>query len=403
MTQASPEIGHAGGHAQPLRGSAILDEPPHVPAVWGHGADVLWAEGEPLIIAGPPGVGKTTLAQQVTLDRCGVARDLEVLGYLVTPAAGRVLYVAADRPRQAMRSMRRMVRPDQRRELDERLAIWPGPFWPFSSTKELLELLRVESISTVVLDSIKDVASGDPGDPNVGSAFNRTIQAVIASGVEVLALHHNRKAQEGNRHPRKRDDLYGSQWIAAGVGSVLYLVGEAGDATVELRHLKKPAGEVGPLTIVHDHDAGISRVLEGTTVAGILEAASADGITVKAAAAQLFATDNPDRNQVEKARRKLDAIERSGGAAKVEATEPGASAVYRRVTPVTPAVTPSREPSRVSTNGLSSSHATVTHPHGPGSDRPSSPKGGGRDPIRDGEDKLVDAIREVFGTTEVEA
>ena len=53
-----------------LDGAAFaLDAPTHVEAVWGDGSRVLWAQGEPLMIAGPDGVGKTTIGQQLTLAR----------------------------------------------------------------------------------------------------------------------------------------------------------------------------------------------------------------------------------------------------------------------------------------------------------------------------------------------
>ena len=44
----------------------ILDIPTTIPALWGEGNDVLWAEGESLMIAGPMGLGKTTLAGLLT-------------------------------------------------------------------------------------------------------------------------------------------------------------------------------------------------------------------------------------------------------------------------------------------------------------------------------------------------
>ena len=44
------------------------------------------------------------------------------------------------------------------------------------------------------------------------------------------------------------------------------------------------------------------------------------GLIVKDAARYIFETDNPDRNQVEKARRRLDALVRDG---RLLATEPG--------------------------------------------------------------------------------
>ena len=50
-----------------LGGDFILDEPQIIPAVWGTGERVLWAEGEGIMLTGHQGVGKTTVAQQLVL------------------------------------------------------------------------------------------------------------------------------------------------------------------------------------------------------------------------------------------------------------------------------------------------------------------------------------------------
>ena len=241
-------------------GAIILDAPERIPAIWGRDHDVLWSEGEPLILAGPPGVGKTTLAQQLALARCRVTFP-NVLGYPVAPATSRTLYVAADRPQQALRSMRRMVSPDQRERLDEALVVWTGPFDALADREHTLAMFRQQEIGTVIFDSVKDVA-GDVSGGELGAELNRTMQLLVSAGIEVAALHHNRKGQEGNRRPKRLDDLYGSQWIAAGAGSVVYLWGEAGDREVELLHLKQPDNVVGPLNVVHDHRTGTSTVAE---------------------------------------------------------------------------------------------------------------------------------------------
>src|SRR5690606_17135093 len=64
-------------------GSFFLEVPETPAAVWGHGGDVLWAEGEALLIAAPQGVGKTTLAHQLIRARLGLQES--VLGLPVTP------------------------------------------------------------------------------------------------------------------------------------------------------------------------------------------------------------------------------------------------------------------------------------------------------------------------------
>jgi hypothetical protein len=74
----------------------VLDAPTTVPCIWGRGDEVIWAGGESLTIAGPPGVGKTTLSGQLVRARLGLLGTL--LGYPVEPTSGRVLYLAMDRP-----------------------------------------------------------------------------------------------------------------------------------------------------------------------------------------------------------------------------------------------------------------------------------------------------------------
>lgn len=90
----------------------------------------------------------------------------DVLGLPVKPAEGKILYIAADRPRQIARSLRRMVREDQRAELDDRLVIRKGPL-PFNLLREPMKLAAfVQSFGCVevVIDSLKDIAPGLASD-----------------------------------------------------------------------------------------------------------------------------------------------------------------------------------------------------------------------------------------------
>jgi replicative DNA helicase len=227
-----------------------------------------------------------------------------------------VLYVAADRPEQVRRSLHRLVRPEDRAELDARLSFWPGPL-PHDLARRptiLAEMARDQDADTVIVDSLKDVAV-KLTDDEVGALVNRAFQEVIAAEVELLGLHHQRKEQRGGGKPKGLADVYGSGWITAGCGSVLLLWGEPGDAAVELCHLKQAAAEVGPFQVIHDGHAGSSSVEEHADTYTLLRDAPA-GLTAVALAAEVHGTPSPTRNQVEKARRQLDGLVRSGRATK---------------------------------------------------------------------------------------
>lgn len=291
-------------------GEFILDQPDRVPAIWGDGKAVLWAEGEALTLCGPPGVGKTTVAGQLVRSRL---LGGEVLGYTVVPTGSRVLYLAMDRPRQIARALKRNLGDLDRETLDARLAVWQGP--PLEDIakhpEELLRLAREAGADTVIVDSIKDAAVG-LSDDEVGAGYNRARQGCMAAGIELLELHHMTKRGANGATPTALADLYGSTWIGAGAGSVVLLWGSAGDPIVALRHLKPPLEEVGPLQVIHDHDAGTSEVWRDADPLALLKAAGAAGLTAKGLTEALLDTDSPTKADIEKSRRKLEKLAQSG-------------------------------------------------------------------------------------------
>jgi len=258
-----------------LGGDAILDLPEHVEAVWGTGGQVLWARGEALWIAGGIGTGKTTIAGQVVLHGIGV-RAGPFLGHPLALPDGVVGYVAADRPSQILRSFRRMISEADRDAVNDRLDIWRGAL-PFAldsaKTGELADFVGARGWSTLVLDSLKDLCTGTTDD-EAGLRINAQLQECLVRGVEVLVLHHQRKATEGNRRPKKLDDVYGSRWLTAGAGSVLSLWGEPGGATVEMTHLKQPVEDAGPLALAHDHATGTTTAEGAITIAAVAGSAA---------------------------------------------------------------------------------------------------------------------------------
>lgn len=284
----------------------LFDTPDAVDALWGMGTRVLWAAGEALTITGSPGVGKTSVAAQVIGASLGLRS--EVLGLPVTECS-RVLYLAMDRPRQAKRNLRRFFSAEQRAAFAGRLVVWEGPpFTDFAVDSdaflELCAAAGLEPGDRVVVDSIKDAAVGLSED-RVGAEYNRSRQKVLRAGVDVLELHHMVK-KAGDGPPRSLADVYGSQHLTAGAGSVVLLHGVAGDPVVTLLHLKQPSDDVGPLIVTHATD-GTSTVNAGETdVAGLVAAMGKAGATVTDIAVLLFDKRDPSRGDIEKTRRRLN-------------------------------------------------------------------------------------------------
>lgn len=300
----------------------ILDIPNEIPTIWGTGGDVLWMAGESLMIAGPMGLGKTTLAGQLMRAQLGIG-DLAVLGYPVTPTAGKILYLAMDRPEQARRALARQFRPEHRDILADKLIVWQGPP-PADVAKNpglLLWLAEKAGADIVYIDSVKDAAVGLSED-EVGAGYNRARQKLIASGRQVCELHHTTKRGAGGGPPKDVADIYGSTWITNGTGSILLLSGQPGDPIVRMLHARQPMNEVGPYHLSHDQQTGEITVLLEGGLREMLFDAGPDGLSARDAAIALFADGDesysPPRADVERARRRLDALVEDGLASRAD-------------------------------------------------------------------------------------
>lgn len=285
----------------------ILDRPEGIPAIWGSGNEVLWAQGETLMIAGPQGLGKTTLAGQLLRALIGLG-DPKVLGLPVS-LADHVLYLAMDRPSQITRAHGRIFTEHDRDTMARKLSVHRGPP-PYDMAKRpdlLAEMCKDAGADVVIVDSLKDAAI-KLSDDETGAAYNRARQFALESGVQIVELHHTIKRGPDGGKVSGINDIYGSTWLTSGCGSVILLTGNPGDPIVGMKHLKQPADEVGPLKLNHDQTRGLMTVMHENDIYELVRATGANGLTAKEAARALFDVEKPTSADIEKARRKLSRL-----------------------------------------------------------------------------------------------
>ncbi|MGH3834076.1 MAG: AAA family ATPase [Pseudonocardiaceae bacterium] len=244
--------------------SFVFDTPAEVPAIWGlNGKEILWAEGQGLTIVAPQGVGKTSLASLLVEGLLGLSES--VLGFPIRQCEG-LAYLAMDRPYQIASAMRRVFEPHGREILEtKRFQVWAGPPEDdFGRYPEALpEMIEEAGCNFVIVDTLKDAVLRLT-DEAAAQGWNSAVQHCLKKGIQVCVLHHPTKhtGRDADK-PIDLSDVYGSNWITAGMGSVLSMWGTVGSRFFELTQLKSPAMVLDPLIISRNDRTGEMQVVGG--------------------------------------------------------------------------------------------------------------------------------------------
>jgi hypothetical protein len=275
----NPNGTQLGAEHRPTPGGQWLYAPePAGDVVWGHETEVLWASGEPLLVGGYPGAGKTTLAGAILAAATGLAPP-SLLGFPFQRTFQRVLYLALDRPRQIRRALRRQLRRADVDALDAVLAVEDR--WVWRLDKEPTALLAIAEgcgADAVFVDSVKDLVP-EVDKPSGAETWLRATAPLLRADIEVMASVHVRKPTKG-WPTLDLNAIYGGAGFGWGAGSVLLLQGPPGGAQPVLEQVKAPAEMVGRVPLHIDQERGLVALadFDSRDVAAVLGAWT-EGIT----------------------------------------------------------------------------------------------------------------------------
>ena len=306
---------------EPIWASAIIDGltwiesgSPTIEPLWGNEGGIPAARLQPTTIAAASGAGKTTLVQRLALGALGIEGFDILLGWPVAPTAGRVLYLASDRPEQARLSMQRMVTTDEaRRVIQQRMQPSRGPPPEDVAADSLLlrDMARHAGATFVIPDSLKDMTVR-LSDDAVGSNVNRAYQHLVADGRDVIVPHHVRKVgqvQDKKTRASPSTTSTGRSGCSTGNGSVIYL--EAGPVDVELHQLKTPNSVKVSLRFTFSPTGDVA-VGEGDPILAAVVASEDAGISTALSPCRLRSREGQRIRGIERVRRRLKVLEAAG-------------------------------------------------------------------------------------------
>jgi len=187
-----------------------------------------------LILSGQPGVGKT----QLTFDWAyRLAAGLPVLG-LEIARPQKVAFLTLEMDVVELK----YIFKHQAVEFKEH-GLWNENLFVISpdldSDMRAFEktLIKINP-DVLIIDSISELATGDMTESEAKTimAWMKKIRKMY--DIAIIAIHHNRKASDTNKKPRKLGDLYGSFVFAKNSETVLSLWHEEGRTGLELDILK---------------------------------------------------------------------------------------------------------------------------------------------------------------------
>lgn len=192
-----------------------------------------------VLISGPKGAGKSQFSFRMAEK---LARGEKFLRWQPTRPM-RVMFVSMEMPHEELKYITEGMAIGDDELLQENLLIMPVGFSiQLTKTGPQAEFARVierYQPDGIIFDSLGVGIGGDLDSDRLVMATFNYVKRILCDqfGVFTWFIHHNRKAQIGNKRPDKLDDLFGSGYIGAEITTGINLWGNGGP-TLEVSCLK---------------------------------------------------------------------------------------------------------------------------------------------------------------------
>jgi KaiC/GvpD/RAD55 family RecA-like ATPase len=195
-----------------------------------------------MVVSGKPGVGKTQLTIQALLH---IALGKPFLGWDIT-APRKVAFISMEMGQAEikvfMEEMDSILSIEDRELLHANFLIIPiGQTLMFDSTadqKKIETFLDVYKPEVAGFDSLSKTTLGSLEEATVKKVMDFADRIRMNYDCSVVFIHHDRKAQIGNKRPKNLEDIYGSFYITATATTVLGMWQSDKTYEIELNYLK---------------------------------------------------------------------------------------------------------------------------------------------------------------------
>lgn len=195
-----------------------------------------------MIVTGKPGVGKTQLTIQILIH---MALGKPFLGWEVTQPR-KVAFVSMEMGQAEikvfMEEMDYILSPEERALLHENFLIIPiGQTLMFDNIadqKKIDQFLEAYHPEVCGFDSLSKTTLASLEESAVKKVMDFADQIRMHHDCSVMFIHHDRKAQIGNKKPNSLEDVYGSFYITATATTVVGMWQNDKTYGIELSYLK---------------------------------------------------------------------------------------------------------------------------------------------------------------------